>query len=203
MRVEASGPIFSVSPLITTLPVNLLHEPFPATRPASGNASVAFPPGSAGVPARSVSIHSVPGRETCVAAAVFGGFAVVLLEDAHEERKGAIKPKNNTTERSFTADSSCITKLYAVFLATNRRYRYKSRIAPTTDIINPADCPSLYQPNTRPRYPAMNEPASPSNIVTIHPPGSFPGIRNLATAPMIRPINAVHIRLNIVEAPFS
>src|SRR5574337_1890556 len=61
-------------------------------------------------------------------------------------------------------------------------------MAPTTDAMNPADCPSWYQPTACPRYLARREPAMPMMIVTMNPPGSFPGMMNFAMAPTTRPI---------------
>ena len=46
---------------------------------------------------------------------------------------------------------------------------------------------SRYMPTARPRKPATNEPAMPSSIVTMMPPGSLPGMNSLASAPTIRP----------------
>jgi hypothetical protein len=45
---------------------------------------------------------------------------------------------------------------------------------------------------------AMNAPATPKSIVMMIPPGSLPGMRNLATAPMISPTTNVQI----IKAPF-
>src|SRR5215831_4534656 len=39
----------------------------------------------------------------------------------------------------------------------------------------------------RPRKPPTRAPAMPSRMVTMMPPGSSPGMRSFATAPMIRP----------------
>src|SRR5215831_229459 len=58
--------------------------------------------------------------------------------------------------------------------------------------MKPAFCPSAYQPTARPMQPAMNEPATPSNIVTMMPPGSLPGMINLASAPTIKPTMSIH-----------
>ncbi len=66
-------------------------------------------------------------------------------------------------------------------------------MAPRTDAMNPAGEPSGYRPMALPTKVATNEPAIPSRIVTINPPGSFPGIKNFATAPMINPITSVQI----------
>ena len=52
-------------------------------------------------------------------------------------------------------------------------------IAPMSDIMKPADCPSPYHPTARPIHVAATDPAMPSRAVTIHPPGSFPGIMRL------------------------
>lgn len=82
MRVEASIPNLRVSPEISADPVKRLHEAFPAALPASGNASVAFTFGNAGVPAKSCSTHSVPVSD---AGAEFGvdGFFVGLCVEGH------------------------------------------------------------------------------------------------------------------------
>jgi hypothetical protein len=64
IRVEASIPNLIVSPEISADPVKRLHDPLPATLPDSGNASVAFTFGNAGVPARSCSVHSVRVSDT-------------------------------------------------------------------------------------------------------------------------------------------
>lgn len=63
-------------------------------------------------------------------------------------------------------------------------------IAPTIEKMNPADCPSWYQPTARPIQPARSAPAMPSSMVMMIPPGSFPGIINLAIAPTIKPMMA-------------
>src|SRR5690242_6715260 len=44
--------------------------------------------------------------------------------------------------------------------------------------------------------PPTRAPAIPSNIVTIKPPGSLPGINNLAMMPITRP-NTIHERIAI------
>src|SRR3954468_10570771 len=49
--------------------------------------------------------------------------------------------------------------------------------------------------------PPMSEPAIPSSIVTMKPPGSFPGIRSLAIKPTTRP-NTIHDRIAIARPPF-
>src|SRR6185295_4823441 len=69
-----------------------------------------------------------------------------------------------------------------------------STMAPTTDMMKPAACPSWYQPMARPAQVATNDPAMPISIVTTIPPGSLPGMMNFATAPMASPINNVHSR---------
>src|SRR5580658_10387643 len=100
MRVEAKGPILIASPVNRIVPVKRLHEAFPATRPTSGKASVALPPGNAGVPARSTSTQSVPGNETVED--VFGLLAFGLLEEAHEPSAMAPKLKSKKTKNDFT-----------------------------------------------------------------------------------------------------
>src|SRR5690242_670772 len=47
------------------------------------------------------------------------------------------------------------------------------------------------------------EPATPRSIVTMMPPGSFPGMISLATAPTISPIINVHMRPIGQKSPFS
>src|SRR5436190_21568831 len=61
-------------------------------------------------------------------------------------------------------------------------------MAPRIEARMPGPWSGRYHPAARPRKPAMNEPATPSNIVTMMPPGSFPGIASLARAPTIRPM---------------
>jgi hypothetical protein len=63
MRVEANWPNLIESPVMVTLPVNRLHEAFPATRPVSTKEIEAFEFATTGVPARSVRSHSVPDKE--------------------------------------------------------------------------------------------------------------------------------------------
>lgn len=75
-------------------------------------------------------------------------------------------------------------------------------MAPITEQIKPAVWPSLYQCRVRPTNPAKNEPAMPSKIVIKKPPGSFPGIRSLATIPMKRPIIIVQ-SIVIINKPAS
>src|SRR3954469_25574070 len=58
-----------------------------------------------------------------------------------------------------------------------------SNTAPTTDMISPADCPSWYQPTALPSQVATIDPAMPSRMVTMNPPGSLPGVMSLASAP--------------------
>jgi hypothetical protein len=64
-------------------------------------------------------------------------------------------------------------------------------IAPTTEKMKPAGCPSWYQPMVLPRNPARNDPAIPSRIVMMHPPGSRPGVSSFATIPMTPPMMTV------------
>jgi hypothetical protein len=87
--------------VIATDPVKRLHEPFPATRPASRKDSVAFPPGSAGVPARSVSTHSVPGRDICETVG-FEVPAAGLFVEAHDATKSTVTPNDKEAERCLT-----------------------------------------------------------------------------------------------------
>ncbi len=64
-------------------------------------------------------------------------------------------------------------------------------IAPMIEAIKPTGSPSVYQPAARPMYPATKDPATPSSMVTMIPPGSFPGIKSFATAPTIRPMISI------------
>ena len=43
------------------------------------------------------------------------------------------------------------SQLQAVFLVTINRYTNRISTAPRIDMMNPADCPSRYQPTKRPR----------------------------------------------------
>src|SRR5919112_5028822 len=49
--------------------------------------------------------------------------------------------------------------------------------------------------------PPTSAPAIPSSMVMMNPPGSFPGISNLAITPITRP-NTIHDRTAIVTLPF-
>src|SRR3954449_3298553 len=49
--------------------------------------------------------------------------------------------------------------------------------------------------------PPMSEPAMPSRMVTMKPPGSLPGIRSLAMNPTTSP-NTIHDRIAIAHPPF-
>ena len=60
--VEASGPSLIALPLSSAAPVNRLHEPLPATFPASGNASVARESAITGLPPRSSRLHCRPAQ---------------------------------------------------------------------------------------------------------------------------------------------
>src|ERR1700731_3942743 len=44
----------------------------------------------------------------------------------------------------------------------------------------------------------MNDPAIPISMVMMHPPGSRPGMRSFATAPMSNPITNVQIRAPMI-----
>src|SRR5438132_6158681 len=66
------------------------------------------------------------------------------------------------------------------------------RIAPRVDARTPADGPGAYHPPDRPRKPATTEPAIPSSMVTIIPPGSCPGMMTLAMAPTTNPTMIIH-----------
>ena len=61
-------------------------------------------------------------------------------------------------------------------------------------------CPRLLaarrRPIERPTKPPSTAPTMPSSIVTMMPPGSFPGIRSLAIAPTTRP-KTIHPRIPI------
>ena len=65
-------------------------------------------------------------------------------------------------------------------------------MAPTIDMIQWATYVSL-PVNKRPSQVPTNAPAIPSNIVMMHPPGSFPGINNFAIAPTTKPITNVQM----------
>src|SRR5918995_3937678 len=69
-----------------------------------------------------------------------------------------------------------------------------------TEAMIPGPSPGLaYQPRARPRKPASRAPATPISMVTKNPPGSLPGIRNLAIAPTTNPMIKVH-RIHIVPS---
>ena len=71
-------------------------------------------------------------------------------------------------------------------------------MAPMTDAMMPGPLlPELYHPNARPTKPATNEPATPSSIVTMMPPGSFPGMKSFASAPATRPMMSAHSMLMV------
>jgi hypothetical protein len=71
-------------------------------------------------------------------------------------------------------------------------------MAPITDAMNPADDPSWYKPMARPIKVATKDPAIPSSIVMIIPPGSLPGIRSLAIAPITSPMINVQMRCIVI-----
>jgi len=48
-----------------------------------------------------------------------------------------------------------------------------------TDATKPAGSPSVYHPAAQPIKQSKNAPAIPSSVVTMHPPGSLPGIKQL------------------------
>src|SRR5258706_16151787 len=75
-------------------------------------------------------------------------------------------------------------------------------MAPTSDIRNPAASFGPYHPSARPIDPPTIAPAMPSNIVTIQPPGSRPGISSLAIAPATKP-KMIHDRIPISCPLFS
>ena len=56
---------------------------------------------------------------------------------------------------------------------------------------------SEYQPSARPMKPASNAPATPSSIVMMKPPGSFPGINSFAIAPTTKPMIKVQRKSHI------
>jgi hypothetical protein len=60
--------------------------------------------------------------------------------------------------------------------------------------MKPAGWPSLYQPRCCPMYVAIKAPAMPRRMVRINPPGSLPGMSNLAMAPTTKPTTIVHKR---------
>src|SRR6266536_5567560 len=72
-------------------------------------------------------------------------------------------------------------------------------IAPTMEPIHPSVC-SWRPKRVVARKPPTKEPAMPSRIVTIQPPGSFPGMRNFAIAPTMRPNNS-HPRILMLFPP--
>src|ERR1043166_4558036 len=79
-------------------------------------------------------------------------------------------------------------------------------MAPITDMMNPADCPGAYIPSTRPSQVATTDPAIPKSIVIMIPPGSLPGMRNLATTPITNPTKATHnhsIKVSCAESALS
>src|SRR5919108_4779295 len=73
-------------------------------------------------------------------------------------------------------------------------------MAPRSDIRNPAPSLGPYQPAVRPTKPPRRAPAIPSNMVTIKPPGSRPGINSFAIAPTIKP-NRIQPRIPIMAEP--
>lgn len=70
-------------------------------------------------------------------------------------------------------------------MANNKLIRLNSFIVPN--------------PKRVPTHPPIKAPAIPISIVTIHPPGSFPGFNHLAIAPAIRP-RAIHDKIPIIFA---
>src|SRR5262245_61185889 len=66
-------------------------------------------------------------------------------------------------------------------------------MAPTVDPINPVELPGAYHPTACPRKVATKEPATPRAMVIITPPGSFPGMMSLASAPATSPMTRVQM----------
>src|SRR5688572_12270780 len=64
----------------------------------------------------------------------------------------------------------------------------------------PALSAGPYHPSARPTYPPRMAPTMPSSIVTMMPPGSFPGINSLAIAPTISP-KTIHPRMPNMQTP--
>src|ERR1700730_14555205 len=67
-------------------------------------------------------------------------------------------------------------------------------------MTNPTGSPSPYQPTSRPRKPPTRDPTIPRSAVMKKPPGSRPGIRNLATIPTARP-KSIHPMMYIALSP--
>src|SRR6476661_8271926 len=70
-------------------------------------------------------------------------------------------------------------------------------IAPMVEPMMPALCPWPYQPSAPPSRLATSAPATPRPIVIKIPPGSLPGMMNLASAPATSPMTAVQIRFTV------
>ncbi len=63
--------------------------------------------------------------------------------------------------------------------------------------MNPAESPGWYQPTSLPSRVESSAPATPSAMVIKKPPGSLPGIRNLAIAPAMKPMMIIHNRFSM------
>src|SRR5215468_4997445 len=70
------------------------------------------------------------------------------------------------------------------------------------DAMMPGPWSARYQPSEWPSTPAMKEPAMPSRIVTMIPPGSLPGMTSFASAPTTRPIRIV-VMMYMVATPLG
>src|SRR3954470_24898393 len=74
-------------------------------------------------------------------------------------------------------------------------------MAPMIDAMMPGPlAPDWYQPRARPMNPATSEPAMPSSIVMMTPPGSLPGMNSFANAPTTKPMMSDH-KMCILPSP--
>src|SRR5262249_19685833 len=69
-----------------------------------------------------------------------------------------------------------------------------NRAAPMTDAMNPAPCPSAYQPIICPMNVAAIAPAMPKIAVSQNPEGPVPGVTAFAIRPATKPIRIVQIQ---------
>src|SRR3954467_13998153 len=76
-------------------------------------------------------------------------------------------------------------------------------MAPMMDAMMPGPLvPEWYHPSARPMNPATSEPAIPSSIVMMTPPGSLPGMNSFARAPTTNPMMSDH-KMCILPLPFT
>src|SRR5579862_1894179 len=61
-------------------------------------------------------------------------------------------------------------------------------MAPIIEAKNPADWSGPYHPTARPIHSASKAPPMPISVVMMKPPGSRPGVRNLAIRPTMKPM---------------